>query len=909
MVILASTILTNSEPLQAQSPSDFADEAVVTGMQISVSADWLPDGRALVLGKLGRIYVVDPSTGAKSNHFTISGVDYSGERGALDIVVDPNFDFASNRHFYVYYSDSTSRLTIARYTFDENGTTTANSRQILWTNPGPLHSQFGPYHIGGSLNIGADGKFYLSVGDGFVAANSNNFTNVFGKILRINLDGSVPSDNPFFDGAGPNIDETWAFGLRNPFRASFDPTTGRYFIGDVGGNYAPTAYEEINLGEAGKNYGWPACEGPLSAPKSGATCPAGVTAPISYYTHDTAGGCCQNASITGGEVFRSNALPGSLWGSYIYGDYAQREIRYLSFNQDGTVAQDAVLKSVPSYQPVWIGQGPDGHVYYIHFNWSGDSAELRRIRYLNGSDSPPVITQASASPVSGPTPLNVTFSGAASDADGDPLDYIWDFGDGATSTSPNIAHNYNLPGIYNARLTATAGGQSTFSTEISIQVGAAPEVTINSPAHQSTFIAGTTIQLSGSATDDGALEPEDYVWDVALVHDNHLHPALTGITGATYDFDIPDSGHDFAGDTSYLVSLTVTDADGTATTETVEIEPQKVDITFAHDPAVVPTVVVDGITQNAPFILNTATGFQHTVEAPLSECIADTFYTWTAWDNGAPRLQTFTAPAASTSIISSYSNGNCPDVIDPSVSWAPPFNTATEANPVDAAAPTLLAGSAADNVGLLNVQVRIDDLGSGLHWNVGTSSWQSSPKWNVVAQPGGAVTTNWSTSFTPVGGVGPYRAFATVKDLAGNIQLPRPITYFTSPPDTTDPGISWDAPLNNSQNSATPVELALPATISGTATDDQSLAFIRLLIRDRGTGDYWNTTTNQWQSGVTWNTTATPPDGTTTQTWTYQFAPPTGTGNYYARILVQDNTGNRLLPPPITYFKEPNTTQ
>ena len=109
---------------------------------------------------------------------------------------------------------------------------------------------------------------YLTFGDRY-EGRSQDLTNVFGKVLRFNLDGTVPTDNPFYDGAGPNADEIWAYGFRNPYRASFDEVTGRLWVGDVGGNVDTSAYEEVNLVERGGNYGWPACEGRSGHPRTG----------------------------------------------------------------------------------------------------------------------------------------------------------------------------------------------------------------------------------------------------------------------------------------------------------------------------------------------------------------------------------------------------------------------------------------------------------------------------------------------------------------------------------------------------------------------------------------------------------------------------------------------------------------
>src|SRR5262249_49914768 len=150
---------------------------------------------------------------------------------------------------------------VARFTASGNGTV-AGSEVVLWEDDVNTQNE----HHGGTLAFGPDGKLYISSGDQFVATDAQLLTSFHGKILRINKDGSVPTDNPFYDGNGPNKDAIWAYGLRNPFRMSFDSVSGRLYIGDVGGNDPNTAIEEVNVGTAGANYGWPLCEGSCGSP-------------------------------------------------------------------------------------------------------------------------------------------------------------------------------------------------------------------------------------------------------------------------------------------------------------------------------------------------------------------------------------------------------------------------------------------------------------------------------------------------------------------------------------------------------------------------------------------------------------------------------------------------------------------
>ena len=638
------------------------DEFVVGGMAQGVAGDWLPDGRMVVLTKPGLIYLVNPAAGTKSLLYSLPDVDSRGESGALDVVAD--LSFASNRTLYVYYSAlSDFRLRIAKLVLNV-ALSAVTSNTTLWSNPGPLRTVFADptNHIGGSLDIGPDGKFYLSIGDA-LASLSQDLTNVFGKVLRINLDGSVPVDNPVL--AGKTIDEIWAYGLRNPYRSQFERArtvanpqgvpAAPYWIGDVGGNVAETAYEEINLGEAGRNYGWPLCEGPLGQPKSGVVCPAGVTGPTLAYPHTAGVACCFNKAVIGGQMYRTGNFP--LAGYYIFGDYPSSTISWMQLDASGRVSNDSGLvkrlqTAGQDEAPVWIDISPDGNIYFLDI-FTGN---LRRLTYSGGTtDVPPVITAASATPSSGAAPLLVTFTGAASDANGDAISYLWSFGDGATSTLASPTHTYAAAGTYQALLQVTAGGQSVNGNPISIVVGSPPVVVITSPANGSPFAAGQIITATATATDPGIgpLPATALTWTVEFRHDNHTHPLLSGIVGSTVSFGVPVTGHDFSGTTGYRITATAINPAGLSTSASVDINPTKIVVQVTANIAT--TAILSGITQALPFSIDTIPGFQHTVEVPASVCVGGITQNFVSWSDGGARVHTITA--AGSSLTATFSPG------------------------------------------------------------------------------------------------------------------------------------------------------------------------------------------------------------------------------------------------------------
>ena len=248
--------------------------------------------------------------------------------------------------------------------------------------------------------FGNDGKLYFTTGEHFQGSPSQDLNSPRGKVHRINPDGTVPTDNPFYDGAGPHWDSVWAYGLRNPFRAYYDAPTGRLFIGDVGGNDQATANEELNLGARGANYGWPDYEG---------ACPAPCTSPLYDYEHNGA-----NAAITGGFVYHGTQFPSSMQGNYFFADYARHWIKRLTFDANGNVS--GVFNFEPiSGNPnesagdvVFLTEGPDGALYYVDLGYSDISgtfgvSKIRRIRYLQSNQAPVAIV--SANPTRVPNPL------------------------------------------------------------------------------------------------------------------------------------------------------------------------------------------------------------------------------------------------------------------------------------------------------------------------------------------------------------------------------------------------------------------------------------------------------------------------------------------------------------------------
>src|SRR5690242_11363257 len=229
-----------------------------------------PDGRIFVCEQGGRLRVIKNGALLPDPFLTLN-VDSNGERGLLGVAFDPNF--AANNFVYVYYTVPIEPRHNRVSRFTANGDVVVPGSEVALLDLDNLSTATN--HNGGAIHFGPDGKLYVAVGENANGSNSQTLTNRLGKMLRINSDGSIPTDNPFFNTAtGPNR-SIWALGLRNPFTFAFQPGTGRMFINDVGQN----TWEEINDGIAGSNYGWPTTEGVTTDPR--------FRSPLFVYTHGT----------------------------------------------------------------------------------------------------------------------------------------------------------------------------------------------------------------------------------------------------------------------------------------------------------------------------------------------------------------------------------------------------------------------------------------------------------------------------------------------------------------------------------------------------------------------------------------------------------------------------------------------
>lgn len=597
-------VLIGQQPL---SLSGFSTElATPAGLNQPIAVEFFPDGRMLVLEKGGAMHIVDPNSGVRTPYMTLTNIDSGGEKGLLDISISPDFDpdAPGDDYFYLYYTPAAPQLArVSRFTHQQNSgglTSTGDlaSELMIWED---TDSYISCCHYGGGLDHGPDGKIWLTVSDKFTAPNlgeggtnenlPQDLTTAGGKIIRVNPDGSIPDGtdgwaaNPFIDPVDddPNIagdqdylDSIWAYGLRNPFRAKWDLPSGRFFIGEVGGNIQTESFEDIHiatLNNPGANYGWPYYEGTpavevldpngIFAPTHGFT-PIVPDEPIFAYPHAGSG-----ASVTGGEVYRGSQFPAEWDGVYFYGDFTRDFIRYVTFNPAGEVTGDfdflpTAEITQDANQIVDITVGPDGALYYVLIG-----GRVRRVVHSTGNEAPS-IQQASSDVSSGDAPLDVIFTAQVSDAEGDPLTFTWNFGDG-NSVSGNVvngvataSYTYPADGSYQAFVQISDAAQTVTSEFVAIQVGdadAPPSVT-QVAATPTSGDSPLLVNFSAFATD-----PESSPLTYEIFFGNGVTSGSQAVPGdgmISEDYTYDDDG-------SYNAFIVVTDGTNVLQTSSMEI--------------------------------------------------------------------------------------------------------------------------------------------------------------------------------------------------------------------------------------------------------------------------------------------------------------------------------------------------
>lgn len=341
------------------SAQNYTFDTLVTGIREPSAFTFLPNGNVIVTQKHDsvKIYSLNNKLISCFWNFYDSCVS-NGERGLIGVCLDPNYSI--NRYIYFYYTHSTAHLyRIVRLTENNN----------LGTNPKIIFSDSsgiqGTNHVAGNMRFGRDNKLYVSIGENGTSANSQNLRNFKGKILRINSDGTIPADNPFYDDGNPktgNDDRIWVYGLRNSYDFTISPFNDSIYATENGG----FANDEINFIKKGKNYGWPVCQG-YCIPYN----------PLYKQPMDTIGGSGTfNYAPTGILIYNGNQFP-ELYGKLLVAGFGgggpvrgilKCTLGNLPFAD--TVVSHSIINPISAVTS--LVQGADGYIYLAKFaNFNG----------------------------------------------------------------------------------------------------------------------------------------------------------------------------------------------------------------------------------------------------------------------------------------------------------------------------------------------------------------------------------------------------------------------------------------------------------------------------------------------------------------------------------------------------------
>lgn len=392
--------------LTASLPSTLQFTLIAGGLTAPVFVTNAGDGshRLFIVQQTGQIRIYKNGSLLPNPFLNISGsvsnfTGINSEQGLLALAFDPNYRMSGI--FYITYTTNTGvptyiySTTLARYHVSSNADVAdPSSGTVLLSIPKKFTN-----HNGGMLAFGPDGYLYMSMGDGGSGGdpdgNAQNLHSMLGKMLRLDVSSTppagqkyvIPATNPFFGGGDPNVkQEIWAYGLRNPWRFSFDRSTGNLLIADVGQDVEEEIDFQPNAAVGGQNYGWHILEGNLCYnPATGCVAPPAYSAPVATYDHgnNDSYGC----AVIGGSVYRGVASP-SLQGVYLYGDYCSGKVFGLVRNFDSTWTYGLIVST--TYNISSFGQDEDGEPYLTDYG----AGKLYRISANLGSNpGAPVIVQ------------------------------------------------------------------------------------------------------------------------------------------------------------------------------------------------------------------------------------------------------------------------------------------------------------------------------------------------------------------------------------------------------------------------------------------------------------------------------------------------------------------------------------
>ncbi len=590
----------------------FVERLVSDQLDEPTSMAIAPDGRIFVTEKAGDLRIIENDI-LLEEPFLHVDVETGGERGLGHMALDP--DFEVNGYVYVYYTVIHTKFNrLSRFTANGNAAIPL-SEEILYE----FNELEGTIHQGGGIRFGTDEKIYVSTGDGSKRPNAQDFENVLGGMIRINKDGTIPEDNPFYEELEGDTRALYAKGLRNPFTFDILSTNNQILVCDVGEG----TWEEINEILPGKNYGWDLIEGPLVDQ----TPPENYMDPVYYYEH--ANGKC---AVVGGVFYDPPVenFPPSFSNKFLFSDYCSGVVQAL--DPETYEVTDTVLTGGIKITDLYVND--EGILYYLSFS----RGELWEVEYT-GSGSPFISKQPSTEIRSEGEDLSIDIKVVGDDT----LRYVWYKNHEIVSGQDSelffmqnvMVADSGAPvycAIYNALDTVW-----TDTVYLQITSNSRPAITIETdPPNTFNYSAGQTIVLNGTIQDaeDGLIDPQNYQWKMDFHHDEHTHPGIAYTNaGETFSFETARIGEV---DTNvwYRVYLKASDSQGLENESYVDFFPNKTTVDLNTYPGAF-QMVIDGSWKTAPVTMRSVTGLTRIVYVPEIQVRNDSLFAFVGWEHNS----------------------------------------------------------------------------------------------------------------------------------------------------------------------------------------------------------------------------------------------------------------------------------
>ena len=645
LLIITTLLFAQQTVVYGQLPSGFIAKKLTTNnIKEAVTMVHAADGRIFIAERSGALKQL--KNGVVTTILTVTTTDAS-EQGLLGIALHSSF--AQNGKIYLYYTNPA----ITEHYLDVvelSATSTVISSTRLVTFDPIING----YHNGGAMQF-KDGLLYLSIGESNSPEQAPLLNTYRGKVLRLQDDGQPAAGNPYFNTAGASRQQRsiWAIGMRNPWFMSMDPQTKKIYNINVG-----AGYEEINditSPDANKNYnyGWGADN------KSGFDQnPATTILPVFAYNRTVANWNSNTCAITSGCAFNpiTTNYPAQYRNKFYFGDWCANFLRSIDLNNPASGAWQELF-------PTGFGRilglttGIDGNLYYSEY---GSTGNIWRIEYTL-TQTPQIVNQPTSQTIYDGD--NVSFSVSATGSN--PLSYQWQKNGtniaNATGTTYTISPATTAhAGNYTVVVTNAVGSVTSAVATLTVKpFNASPIAKITSPTSSLTWNVGQLINYTGSGTDteDGTLPASAYNWEVRVYHKDcptcdHWHPGPNATDGITAGSFTAINGGESSSNIWLRLLLTVTDSQGRTGIDSVDIQPNKVDLTAISNPAGLQIVI--GLGNTAPYTKTAVVNAAIDLQALTPQVIGNNVYTFKSWTHGGAANQLINVPNINTSYTANF---------------------------------------------------------------------------------------------------------------------------------------------------------------------------------------------------------------------------------------------------------------